>query len=73
MPKIILMIYLYVKCKLLICDLFQDNDKFLYQQNSAECYVAAIYKRCFQDTHVPQLQLNLNCWDLLQTLTKFKI
>lgn len=38
------------------CNLFQDTEVFLFQKNSAQCHIAIVYKKWFQDSHIPQLE-----------------
>lgn len=36
---------------------FPDIEVFLFQQNLAQCHVAAACKKWFQDNHIPYLEL----------------
>lgn len=62
-------------------DLFQDNEAFIFQQESAPCHVAAVCKKWFQDNHIPLLEwpgnnpdLNPmeNLWSRLKRLVRQK-
>ena len=33
-------------------DLFKDNEVFIFQQDSAQCHVNAVYKKWFQNNHI---------------------
>ena len=45
-------------------DLFQDNEPFIFQQDSAPCHIAAVCKTLFQDNHIPLLEWLGNSPDL---------
>lgn len=46
------------------CDTFQYNEAFIFQQESASCHVAEVFRRWLQDNPIPLLEWPGNSPDL---------